>query len=491
MDAKDVLITFPELLLWFPLISGLIAFFLKKGNSAKNWALVSSFITLAIGITSLFFLDNKYFNLNNVSYYWMPSIGSSFALKYDGMARLLCLLNAIAFPLVFLSTYRQNYKNSNRFYGLMLLTQAGLAGVFCAMDALIFYFFWELALIPVYFLSSIWGGERRIQATFKFFIYTFAGSLLLLAGIIYVYLHTPEQSFSLNSFMQANLPGAAGKFAFWLFFIAFAIKMPVFPFHTWQPDAYEQSPTGVTMILSGVMVKMGLYAVIRWLIPVFPAATAGFANLIIWLSVIGMIYASFLAWKQDDLKRLVAYSSIAHIGLMCAAIFVINESGLDGVMVQMFNHGVNVIALWIVIELIERNFGTRKISELGGLATIAPALTVFLVIAALANIALPLTNAFIGEFLMFSALFQHGKFVTAFALISIIFAAVYTLNMIQKVFYGELNSGISATPVLGKGAVTALAVIVIIIFVAGVYPKPMIQLAQDSVNLFFNRLKGL
>ncbi len=493
MDPKDVLITFPELLLWFPLISGLIAFSLKHGNSAKNWALVSSFITLGIAVTSLFFMDNaKYFNLNNVSYFWMPSIGSSFALKYDGMARLLCLLNAVAFPLVFLATYKQQYKNSNAFYCLMLLTQTGMMGVFCAMDALVFYFFWELALIPVYFLSSIWGGEKRIQATFKFFVYTFAGSLLLLIGIIYVYLHTAEQSFSLNAFMQANIPAKEGKLVFFLFFVAFAIKMPIFPFHTWQPDAYEHSPTGVTMILSGVMVKMGIYAVIRWLIPVFPAATGIFANVIIWLSVIGMIYASLLAWRQDDLKRLVAYSSIAHIGLMCAAIFVRNESGLDGVMVQMFNHGVNVIALWIVIELIERNFGTRKISELGGLANAAPTLTVFLVITAFANIALPLTNAFIGEFLMFNGLFAYGKAVTAFGLISIILAAVYTLGMVQKVFYGEMSAVVSkTTPVLGRGAVAALAIIVVIIFVAGVYPKPMLDLTQDSVDLFFNKLKGL
>ncbi len=494
MDPKDVLITFPELLLWFPLLSGLIAFSLKNGNSAKNWAVVSACISLAIAVISLFFMDNeKYFNLNNVSYYWMPSLGSSFALKYDGMARLLVMLNAVAFPLVFLSTYRHNYKNPNSFYGLMLLTQAGLAGVFCAMDALVFYFFWELALIPVYFLSSIWGGERRIQATFKFFVYTFAGSLLLLIGIIYVYLHTPGQSFALSAFMQADIPEGQGKFIFWLFFIAFAIKMPIFPFHTWQPDAYEQSPTGVTMILSGVMVKMGIYAVIRWLIPVFPAETAVFADLIIWMSVIGMLYASFLAWQQNDLKRLIAYSSIAHIGLMCAAIFARNESALDGVMVQMFNHGVNVIALWIVVELIERNYGTRKISELGGLANTAPVLTIFLVIAAFANIALPLTNAFIGEFLMFNGLFAYGKAVTVVALVSIILAAVYTLNMIRKVFYGEVNASLGSVgaPAMGRGAVWALGLIVVIIFVMGVYPKPMLELTQDSVNLFFSKLKAL
>ncbi|MBX2922288.1 MAG: NADH-quinone oxidoreductase subunit M [Chitinophagaceae bacterium] len=493
MDAKDVLITFPELLLWFPLLSGLIAFLLVKGDSAKRWATVSSFISVAIVITSLFFTDNnKYYNLNNVSYFWMPSLGSSFALKYDGMARMLCMLTSLAFPLVFLSTLKNNYKKPNAFYGLMLLTQAGLIGVFCAMDALVFYFFWELALIPVYFLSSYWGGERRIQATFKFFVYTFAGSLLLLIGIIYVYLHTPENTFSLKAFMEAKFPAGEGKFVFWLFFIAFAIKMPIFPFHTWQPDAYEQSPTAVTMILSGVMVKMGVYAVLRWLLPVFPQESASFSGIIIWLSVIGMVYASCIAWMQDDLKRLIAYSSIVHIGLMCAAIFSRQQSGFDGVMLQMFNHGINIIGLWIVVELIEKRLGTRKISELGGLAGTSPALTIFLVIIALANIALPLTNAFVGEFLMFNGLFAYDKWVAAVALISIILAAVYTLNMVQKVFYGSANSitagGIGS---LGSGAFLALSIVVIIVFVLGVYPKPLLGLTSETVDLIKSRLTGL
>ncbi len=492
MNPNDVFITFPELLIWFPLLSGLVAFFLSESDKAKRWAVVSSFITIAIVAASLFFTEKKYINFNNVSYVWMPSIGSSFALMYDGMGRMLCLLTALAFPLVFVSTYNNNYKKSNQFYGLMLLTQSGLMGVFCAMDALVFYFFWELALIPVYFLASQWGGEKRIQATFKFFVYTFAGSLLLLTGIIYVYLHTPEGTFSLNAFLKTRLPVGQEKFVFWLFFIAFAIKMPIFPFHTWQPDAYEQSPTAVTMILSGVMVKMGVFAVIRWLIPVFPHATGQYANLIIMLSVAGMIYASCIAWVQDDLKRLVAYSSIVHIGLMCAAIFARTQSGMEGVMIQMFNHGINIIGLWIIVELIEKHFGTRKISELGGIASGAPLLTVFMVIVAFANIALPLTNAFVGEFLMFNGLFKSGIWITAIALLSIILAAVYTLNMVQRVLYGEANAiTLKSAGLLNGNAVAALTVIVIIIFVLGIYPKPLMELTKGTVENVLNSLGGL
>ncbi|MBW7889673.1 MAG: NADH-quinone oxidoreductase subunit M [Chitinophagaceae bacterium] len=493
MNPNDVLITFPELLIWFPLLSGLIAFFLKEEKTAKRWSVISSIITLAVVAVSFFFTNKElYYHYNNVSYVWMPSIGSSFALMYDGMGRMLCLLTALAFPLAFLTTYNTRYEKPNHFYGLMLLSQTGLMGVFCAMDALVFYFFWELAIIPIYFLASQWGGERRVQVTFKFFVYTFTASLLLLVGIIYVYLHTPDGSFSLSSFQKATLSSGKEKFIFWLFLAAFAVKMPLFPFHTWQPDTYEQSAAPVTMILSGVMVKMGVFALIRWLIPVFPHASVVFTPVVIALAVIGMVYASLLAWAQDDLKRLVAYSSIVHVGLMCAAIFARNQSGVEGVMVQMFNHGINIIGMWMVVELIEHHFGTRKISELGGIAKSSPLLTIFLVIIAFANIALPLTNAFVGEFLMFNGLFQFGKWTTALALTTIILSAAYTLNMVQKVFYGKTNEVTAAgAGMVKRGAVTALVMVVIVILLLGIYPKLMLDLTSDTVQGFLNKITGL
>ena len=359
---------------------------------------------------------------------------------------------------------------------------------------LVFYFFWELAVIPAYFLSSRWGGERRIQATFKFFVYTFTGSLLMLVGIIYLYMHTipsanAEHSFSMNAVYSAVLSPAEKNWIFWLFFIAFAIKMPVFPFHTWQPDTYEQAPTSTTMVLSGIMVKMGVFAVIRWILPVFPDAVTKFDNIVIGLSVIGMIYASLIAIRQDDLKRFVAYSSIAHIGLMCAAIFTKSEIGLQGVMIQMFSHGINIIGMWIVVDLIEKQTGTRKISELGGIAHKAPVLTIFLVVIALANIALPLTNAFVGEFMMFSGLFTFNFWYAAVAGLSIILAAVYTLNMVQKVFYGEANSITEKIQEISLSQKLVLAFLVVMIFLFGVYPQPLFDLTKDSVAAILTRIK--
>ncbi|MEZ5028626.1 MAG: NADH-quinone oxidoreductase subunit M [Ferruginibacter sp.] len=495
MDPKNIWITFPELLIWFPLVAGLVAFMIRNQKQVKAWAIISSLITLAISVTSLIYADaSKYFYYNNVSYYWLQYIGSNFSIGLDGMGHLLTALTALLFPVIFIATNKTNYKYSNVFYGLMLLTQSGMMGVFAAMDVLVFYIFWELAVIPIYFLCSRWGEERRIQATFKFFVYTFAGSLLMLIGILYVYMHTAgtdyaSHSFSMNAFYAALLSAKEQDLVFWLFFIAFAIKMPVFPFHTWQPDTYEQAPASATMVLSGIMVKMGVFAVIRWILPIFPEAVNKFDNIVIGLSVIGMVYASLIAIKQDDLKRFVAYSSIAHIGLMCAAIFTKSETSLQGVMVQMFNHGINIIGMWIVVDLIEKNAGTRKISELGGVAHKAPVLTIFLVIIALANIALPLTNAFVGEFMMFAGLFKFNMVFAAVALVCIILAAAYTLNMVQKVFYGEANAITEKMLDISFNQKLVLAILVVFIFLFGVYPQPVFELTKETISAVLVRIK--
>ncbi len=321
----------------------------------------------------------------------------------------------------------------------------------------------------------------------------------MLVGIIYVYMHTPPRffengtqavhSFAMYSFYNANLSAADQNWLFWLFFAAFAVKMPVFPFHTWQPDTYDQAPTGVTMVLSGIMVKMGLFGVIRWLVPVLPLATVKFSHVVIVLSIIGIIYASCIAMVQDNLKKLVAYSSIAHIGLMCAAIFAMNEISIQGVMLQMFNHGINIIGLWIVIDLLEKQTGVKQISKLSGVAHKAPVLTILLVIIALANIALPLTNAFPGEFLMFSGLYKFNIWYTAIAGIGIILAAVYTLNMIQKVFYGDTNAVTATMKDISLNEKIILSVVVCLIFLIGIYPQPIIDLTKDAVTALVNQLK--
>lgn len=489
--------TFPELLIWIPLITGLIAIFIKKSFSVKWFALISSLLTLAVSVVSLFYADvahhPEYFAYNNVSYVWLPYIGSSFSVGLDGIGFVVTLLTAITFPLVFLHSHKREIERPNGFYALMLLFQAGLMGVFVAYDALVFYFFWELALIPAYFLVSRWGGPKRIPVTFKFFVYTFTGSLLMLIGILYLYQLTPQvqmdaaHSFSITAFYTTPLTAAQQTGLFWLFFLAFAIKMPIFPFHTWQPDTYEQAPYPVVMILSAVMVKMGVYAMIRWLLPLFPMAVVKYETLLVTLSVIGIVYGSCIALMQNDLKRLVAWASIAHIGLMGAGIFSGNILGLQGAILEMFNHGINILGFWIVVSIIENTTGTRKISELGGLAQKSPALAMFFLVILLANIGLPLTNSFPSEFLMLSGVFEFNKWMAAFACLGVILSAAYMLRMMRNVFYGPVSVNAVAAGRLGIVQILVLTIIVIIILIIGLYPDLILNMGASPAATILKR----
>jgi NADH-quinone oxidoreductase subunit M len=464
--------------LLIPIVAAILLLFIQQEKRAQNIAIVASVLSLAAAVNMLFI------NVSTVDLTWLQVLNSRFVLQADGLAKILILLTAISFPAIFIATSKNQVAQKNIFLSLMLFTQAGLMGVFLAGDALLFYFFWELALIPVYFLCSIWGGEKRIAVTFKFFIYTFLGSLIMLIGIIYMYMHTKDHNFAFASFMEAGLTNTQQVTAFALFFIAFAIKMPIFPLHTWQPDAYDQSPTAVTMVLSAVMVKMGLYGVLRWLMPLFPSAFSAHTNIVMILSIIGILYASFIAIKQDNIKKLIAYSSIAHIGLMSAALFANKEVGTQGVLIQLFSHGINVLGLWIIADLIEQQTGTKSLSEMGGLAKKQPTLAILLVAFSFANVALPLTNAFVGEFLMFNSLFQVNPWMAAAAGVSVVLAAIYTLNMVQKCAYGDVSVAIQKMTT-NKPAQAVLIVLIIIVFVTGVYPQPLFDLTKDTLLELF------
>lgn len=465
------------LLVLIPFLSGIISFFFRS-ESVKGWALFSTLLTLAVasvaacGVTT----SSLAFELP-----WIVSLGAKFSLYGNGMSVMLALLNAIVFPVIFIAQWNKPLPEMGRFAGLLLLAQAGLMGVFLANDLLLFYFFWELALIPVYFLCSTWGGEKRIPVTFKFFVYTFLGSLMMLAGVIYLYLQTPTRSFDFETIRQTGmaLGECPQQVLFCAFFIAFAIKMPIFPFHTWQPDTYEQSATPVTIVLSALMVKMGLFATVKWLVPVLPAGVAYWTDTVMVLSVIGILYASLLAMVQSDIKRLIAYSSIAHIGLMSLGIFANTEIATDGLMVQMFNHGINITGMWLIVSMIEQRYNTRNLRELGGMAGSAPSMAIALVIIAFANIALPLTNGFIGEFMLFHGIFQSANpnhiVYMVLAGLGVILGAVYTLNMVQKVAYGEAKTA-AVIKDISKNELVALIIIIGLIVVLGVYPKPLLGL---------------
>jgi NADH-quinone oxidoreductase subunit M len=473
------------LLILIPFLSGILSFAVK-GDGAKALALISTILTLAI---TAFVSGSNFSAPIAYSQDWIPAFGTKFSLYADGMSGMLCLLTGIVMMVVMITNVNKEVEKPGAFYGFMLLSQAGLMGVFLASDALLFYVFWELALIPVYFLCSIWGGEKRIAVTFKFFIYTFVGSLMMLAGLIYLAMQNPgTSSYSWNDIRHAGaaLPADKQQWLFWLMFIAFAIKMPIFPFHTWQPDTYEQSPTPVTIILSALMVKMGMYAVLRWLLPVLPEGVAYWSDTVVVLCVIGIVYASCIAIVQTDMKRLVAYSSIAHMGLMCAAAFTHSAIGVHGIMVQMFNHGITITGMWVIISMVENRWGTRDMNKLGGMATAAPKMAIAFVIISLASIALPLTNGFVGEFMLFNGLFsgENANHITLMVVagLGIILGAVYTLNMIQKTAYGEVVRMVVAKDI-SINEYLGLAIIISLILFLGVYPKPLLDLTSGIAGM--------
>lgn len=474
------------LLILIPLLGGL-ATMLTSDKSASYIATGFSFATLVLGLASYYFYIHPGQTELVFNYPWIEALGATFSLALeDGLSLLMVILTAIAFPVLFVSMLNKQPEKAARFYGLMLMAQAGLMGVFLAKDALLFYVFWEVALIPVYFLSSLYGGPKRIPVTFKFFVYTFVGSLVMLIAMLLIYQQTPIHSFSWNSFVSvgSTMPPSQQQWMFWLMFLAFAIKMPIFPFHTWQPDAYEQSATPVTVVLSALMVKMGLFAVVRWLLPVLPEGSRYWMNIVMMLAVIGIVYASLMAMVQTNIKRLIAYSSIAHIGLMCATIFSIQIIGMQGVAIQMFNHGINILGLWIIVSILEHRLNTQDMREMGGIAKIAPAFTIAMVVISLANIALPLTNGFIGEFMMFNGLFNsissYRIVFTVVAGLGIILAAVYTLGMIQKVAYGELKPNTENFKDLTTNEWVALAVVIGLIIWLGIYPDVLMGLVNSN-----------
>lgn len=412
---------------------------------------------------------------------WVESVGIQFKLGVDGLNFILILLTNLSIPLIILSSRNHSFSDNNYFHSLVYLMQIGLLGVFTALDAFTFYVFWEVALIPIYFICGIWGGENKAAVTFKFFLYTIIGSLFMLIGIIYLYLQTPgDHSFDIEVLKTVVLDRNEQIWLFWSFFIAFAIKMPIFPFHTWQPDTYTTAPAQGTMLLSGIMLKMGIYGVIKWVLPFYPLAVAQYADLIIILSIIGVVYGSVIAIMQQDIKRLIAYSSIAHVGLIAAGLFTGSLQGVQGAVIQMLSHGINVIGLFYIIDIIEKRTGTRQISQLGGIINNAPKLGVLFVIVMLGSVALPLTNGFVGEFLLLSSIFQYNHYFALFATTTVVLGAVYMLRTYKSVMLGESNERTSTFEDLSAEEFVGLSFIALLVIVLGVFPQPLLSLSEPE-----------
>jgi NADH-quinone oxidoreductase subunit M len=470
------------LLLFWPALAGLLVLFIK-GQNAKRAAFGAAVVEFVICLFAMLQYEPNAHVQFQYFQPWIENFGINFAIGMDGISLLLVFLTTFLVPLIILSSFPHSYKNPNVFYALILFMQMGLIGVFTSFDAFLFYFFWEVALIPIYFIAAVWGGERRIPITFKFFIYTIFGSLFMLVGFVYLYFQTPGTHTSdINAFYQLNLDTTQQSWIFWFLFIAFAIKMPVFPFHTWQPDTYTESPTQATMLLSGIMLKMGIYGVIRWLLPIVPQGVSQWDDVVLVLSIVGIVYGSIIAIRQRDLKRLVAYSSIGHVGLIAAGIFTLTEHGMQGGIIQMLSHGINVVGLFFIIDIIYRRTNTRDITNLGGITQTTPALSIFFMILLLGTVALPLTNGFVGEFLLLSGVFQYNNWMGAVAGLTIILGAVYMLRMFQGVMFGEQNANTINFRDLTGTETAVLIPLVVMVFWIGLHPNTFLSLTEPAVG---------
>lgn len=470
-----------SLLIFLPLLAALIVL-LFKNETAKYAALFFAVTELAIaGTFAAHFVPDASTQFV-ADYPWLPKMGIYFSAGIDGISMIMVILNALLVPIIILATYNHQYKNANAFYALILFMQSGMLVVFTALDGFLFYIGWEAALIPIYFICALWGGENRVKVTLKFFIYTFAGSLFMLLAIIYLHLQTPARTFDIHDFYMLRLTIGQQGFVFWAFFLAFAIKMPVFPFHTWQPDTYTEAPTGGTMMLSGIMLKMGVYGAIRWMIPTAPLGFDHWQYIVITLAVIGIVYASVIAFTQRDAKRLVAYSSIAHVGLIAAGIFAWTYTGVQGAMIQMLSHGINVVGMFFVVDIISRRLKTRNLNEMGGIAKVAPQFAIAFLIIVLGTVALPLTNGFIGEFLLLNSVYEYNIFLCGAAGLTIIFGAVYMLRMYKKVMQGETNELTVLFADITGNEKLVLAIIGVLVIFLGVYPQSVMHISEASVQ---------
>jgi len=425
---------------------------------------------------------------------WVPTYGIEYILGIDGISLFLVLLTTLLGPIVILASWTI-FKKVKEYLFFMLLLETGMIGTFLALDLFLFYVFWEVMLIPMYFLIGVWGGPRRVYAATKFILYTMSGSLLMLVAIIYLATRNSQVTqlltFDLLKIYNLQLPYEEQIWLFLAFALAFAIKVPLFPFHTWLPDAHVEAPTAGSVILAGVLLKMGTYGFLRFAIPLFPDATLAAAPFIIALAVVGIIYGALVAMMQADIKRLVAYSSVSHLGFVMLGLFVLNLQGVQGAIYQMLSHGLSTGALFLIVGMIYDRRHTRMIDDFGGLWKQLPIFSAFFLVVILSSIGLPGLNGFIGEFLILLGAFKTVPFWTAGAATGVVLSAIYMLWMFRRVVLGPLNNPENQKlKDIGVREIILLVPIIILIVFMGIYPRPFLSRMKPSVELIIRRVES-
>ncbi len=472
------------LLLLIPFVTATLLMVLRPTQHAKSVALISSFATLAVAIGAWATYTGG--TVVQVDRDWVNAWGLRFVMGYDGIGLLMLLLTAVAFPFIIGAGYGEKLQHPSLVNALLLYTQTFLFGVFLAQNTLLFYIFYELSLIPVFFLLLYWGGEHRRAITVRFFIYTLLGGLSLLFGLIYC-LGATGMNGDFAALGTMGLPVGTQVWLFWALFLAFAIKLPIFPFHSWQPDTYAMAPLQGTMVLSAVMLKMGLYGTLKIVFAAVPEGVIYWRETVIGLSLIGAVYGGIIAFRQLDMKRLIAYSSLSHVGVLCAGLFAWNSYGITGSFYQAFAHAILVLALLYLTGAMKERVGSSEMSAMGGLKVRMPRLAALFLLVLVNAVALPLTQSFIGEWMMFAGLWQVNGWLAAMAVVTIVLGAIYMLYAYQRVMLGPDKWKLEAPDASSRDHLYLVPLIAITL-ILGVYPEPILRLVDAPVQLLLSSL---
>jgi NADH-quinone oxidoreductase subunit M len=461
-----------------------IAVMLLGPGQARPLAIASSVLTLALTLVAFVLLGNGQTELLQFDRSWVGPLGLRFSFALDGISIVLALLTSLSSVLIIWTSFRHTYSNPHIFYGLMLLMIAAMMGAFTTSDGLLFYLFYEIALIPIYFIILSWGGENRSKITLKFFLYTLFGSLFMLLSLLYVYHHTPNGSFAFADLYAAGRALSAGEqgLVFTGLFLAFAVKMPVFPFHTWQPSTYRVAPSAGTMLLAAIMLKMATYGLVRIAVPMLPDGIAEYGSWALVLSVISILYASLAAIAQKNFKLLIAYSSIAHVGLISAGVLTGTDTGIAGGVFEMFSHGILAIALFYVCDILESRMGTDEMARMGGIREVSPTFAFLFFALVMGSVALPFTSGFVGEYLLIQGLALTNIWYAVFGGFTVILGAVYMLRAFQTTMLGEANVHTRGFAPLTRQELAILTILVILVIAAGIYPAPLLDIQGPAIH---------
>ena len=487
-----------SLIMFTPLVGAVILLFVSKHSEDTIRWVANGFAGLGflVSLPLWFWLDVTTTDWQFVERVdWIPSIGAEYFVGVDGFSSLLILLATLMGVIAILSSWTAITERVKEYYIFLLVLQTGMIGAFVSLDFLLFFVFWEVMLVPMYFLIGIWGSANRLYSAIKFFLFTLVGSVVMLLGILAVYFYHHEvtgvYTFDITQFHALNMPFDLQWWVFLAFFLGFAVKVPMFPFHTWLPDAHTDAPTAGSVILAAVLLKMGTYGFIRFSLPILPEATQAFVPWVVWLSIIGIIYGALVAMAQRDWKRLVAYSSVSHMGMVMLGMFALTPVGVTGSIVQQINHGVSTGALFLLVGVVYERRHTREISEYGGLSKVMPAYATVFLIMTMSSIGLPTLNGFIGEILILQGIFVVNKVWAAFAATGIVLGAAYMLWLYQRTMFGAVDNPKNENlPDLNLREWATFTPLLILAFWIGLYPKPFLDRLDTSVDRVMARVNS-